>query len=352
MTTSTTANGSRHGVSIVVCCHNSAARIERTIEHLARQETRQPWEVVLVDNASTDDTVRMAERAWSLYRAPTDLRVVDEPRLGLSFARERGISEARYEYVVLCDDDNWLDADYIRLAGEIMEAHPNIGALGGSSRPSSDVELPAWFWTHAKSYAVGAQALENGDITARRLVWGAGMVLRTTAYQRVLATGVQTLLPDRRGAELSTGGDGEICKWLILAGYRLWYDERLKLTHFVPAERLTKEYCRRLRAGNIAAGRLVKPYLLVIDAAMTTGLWKRGLRLLDGFARMCVGEPHARATVQAYSPVPAIVIDRTTRNIQLIAKRIRSGAPPPSNSVSAQPVVNGIGIGLSVGAES
>jgi cellulose synthase/poly-beta-1,6-N-acetylglucosamine synthase-like glycosyltransferase len=320
------------GTTISVCCHNSAARIKPTIEHLARQVTDRPWEVVLVDNACVDGTVELARRTWAESGAPTQLRVVDEQRLGLAFARERGISQAQYEYVVLCDDDNWLDAQYIQQAAEIMEARPDIGALGGICKPTSDEEFPAWFWTYAHGYAVGAQALESGDITEGRLVWGAGMVLRRSAYRLVRAEGMRTLLTDRRGAELTTGGDGEICKWLVLAGYRLWYDERLKLTHFIPAERLTKEYCRRLRTGAAEAGRLMKHYHLVIDATRSNTL-KRLIQLFGGVVKMCRGDRFGRSIIQAYNPVPLLVVDRTTREIQVIAKRIRNFAPPPINEL-------------------
>ena len=83
------------GVSIVVCCHNSAARIEATIEHLARQETPYPWEVVLVNNASTDDTTERAKAAWSLHGAPTSLTIVDESHgHELRMACRQGASKA------------------------------------------------------------------------------------------------------------------------------------------------------------------------------------------------------------------------------------------------------------------
>jgi cellulose synthase/poly-beta-1,6-N-acetylglucosamine synthase-like glycosyltransferase len=315
-----------YGVSVVVCCHNSAARIGPTLEHLARQRPRCAWEVIVVDNGSCDDTVAVAGLTWQEHGSPAPLRVVSEPQLGLTFARACGISEAQHEYVVFCDDDNWLDADYLQQAVEIIDSEPEIGALGGICRAASDAEIPAWFWSYAHEYAVGAQALESGDITSRRLLWGAGMVLRRSAIQHIMAEGVRTLLTDRRGTELTTGGDSEICKWLILAGYRLWYDERLKLTHFIRPDRLTKEHCQRLRAANDAAGGLLKPYQFVIDAATTSSLWKRTLRLLNGVARIFLGDRGARATVQAYHPFPALVVDPATREIQLIAKRIRKAA--------------------------
>jgi glycosyltransferase involved in cell wall biosynthesis len=332
----------QHGATIIVCCHNSEMRVSATLKHLAGQVTSVPWEIVLVNNGSTDGTVAIAKSAWQESQSPVELRIIDEPRLGLSFARERGILEARYEYIIFCDDDNWLDAQYVQLAVEILDSRQDVGALGGCCKPTSSIEFPAWFWTHARNYAVGAQALESGDITERRLVWGAGMILRASVVRRILAEQVKNLLVDREGGKLTTGGDGEICKWLILAGYRLWYDERLRLTHYIPAERLTKEYFQRLRAGAEDAGQLMKPYQMVIDAEMTKRFLDRVVQLFGGVAKMCLGDNRGRSIVQAYHPLPALVIDRTTRDIQLIAKRLRNAAPPLSSTTAT---FEGIGNG-------
>jgi glycosyltransferase involved in cell wall biosynthesis len=311
------------GVSVVVCCHNSAQRIERTIEHLARLEGGVPWEVVLVDNASTDDTAAVARRTWEQQGVPRDQRIISEPRLGLSHARETGIAAARYEYVVLCDDDNWLDADYLRRAAAIMDAHPDVGVLGGYNAPVADVELPIWFGGWAAWYAVGAQALESGDITGRRLVWGAGMVLRRSAYLQIRHHGMESRLSDRHGTALSAGGDNEISLWFILAGYRLWYDESLRLRHFIPVNRLSPEYCRRLQDGAAAGAGQLSRYQFVLTGLEASNLRTRLFHTLAGLMRCCTGRQAGRVTAQAYNPLPGIVFDGETKRIQQVARALR-----------------------------
>jgi glycosyltransferase involved in cell wall biosynthesis len=315
------------GTSVVVCCHNSAERLVPTLQHLASQKTHHPWELIVVDNGSIDDTSEVAKRTWHECGVEVPLRVLDEPRLGSAFARERGVSESRYKYIVFCDDDNWLAPDYLQVAVEIMEGDTRIGALGGQNEPVSDIAIPLWFWSHARGYAVGVQAMESGDITSRGLVWGAGMVLRATVYRKMVTEQIANLTVGKQGEKLTTGEDAEICKWFILAGYRLWYDERLKLAHYIRAERLTKEYCRRLIACNNEAGSLMKRYRLVIDAGMTKSMLRRPLRLLEGITKACIGDKLGRSTIQAYNPIPWLVVDRKTRDIQLIAKRIRNVSP-------------------------
>src|SRR3990170_1945792 len=103
------------GVSIIICCHNGADRLPETIRHIAMQRVPAyiPWELIIIDNGSTDESGLVARGEWQKHRANTYMRIVKESTLGLSYARARGFKEARYEYVILCDDDNWLDEGYV-----------------------------------------------------------------------------------------------------------------------------------------------------------------------------------------------------------------------------------------------
>ncbi|MCM8776282.1 MAG: hypothetical protein NC930_08060, partial [Candidatus Omnitrophica bacterium] len=66
------------------------------------------------------------------------------------------------------------------------------------------------------------------------------------------------------------GEDAEICYLLRLAGYRLWYDDRLKLKHFIPGERLTWDYLRALWRGFGEAGVYLDPYKFLLAGGNTT----------------------------------------------------------------------------------
>lgn len=236
------------GVSVIVCCYNSAIRLPQTLKYLSKQETipNAPFEIILVNNASTDNTTEVAKKEWLEHKAPFSLRIINEQKAGLSYARERGVYEAKYEYIVFCDDDNWLSSNYLYDAFIIMTNNPQVGVLGGRSEAASDVPLPFWFYTYQESFAVGVQALNSGDVTQRNYLWGAGMVFRKSIYLSLLAQGFHPLLSDRNGKNLTSGGDSEICYWFLLGGFRLWYDEKLLFKHFIPNERLSKAYLVKL----------------------------------------------------------------------------------------------------------
>lgn len=250
------------GVSVIICCHNSAGRLPATLGHLLEQRVPSgvSWEVVVVDNASTDDTAGVAESLWG-KGAPAPLRVVHETRPGLTFARQRGFDAAQFEYVSFVDDDNWVSPDWIQRAAETMTAHPDVGACGGCSEAVCEVSPPDWFDRFCHTYAIGPQGERAGDVSDHReSLWGAGITIRKAAWLGLLGAGYSSLLTGRQGQALTSGEDAELCLALRLAGWRLWYEPRLRLRHFMPAERLTWSYHRRKERGAGTSSVGLDPY--------------------------------------------------------------------------------------------
>lgn len=239
------------GVSVVICCYNSALRLPETLKHLLAQDAPAdlPWEVIVVDNASTDDTAQVARSFWP-DDAPVLLRVVSEPEPGLKHARRRGFQEARYELVSFVDDDNWLESNWVKLVAEIMVEHPEVGACSGRTQAVTEIEAPAWFAEYASGYVIGEQGDKIGDVTwSRGHLWGAGLTVRKSAWFDLCSLDFSTHLSGRKAKNLSSGEDYELCYALRLAGWRLWYSDKLILRHFISAERLTLDYLSRLKTG-------------------------------------------------------------------------------------------------------
>ncbi|PUZ29420.1 hypothetical protein DCC81_08215 [Chitinophaga parva] len=252
------------GASVIICCFNSAARLPETLQHLNRQRVPDDfqWEIVLVNNASKDDTVAVAQAIWSAQTPHNAVcRIVDEMQPGQMFARKRGAKEALYECLVFCDDDNWLGPDYVYVAWETLQRDARIGAAGGQNAPVSDVAAyPDWFDAYKAYYATGVPAPSSGDITERGYIVGAGLVTRKSLFLEALSDRYPTVLNGRNGHSLSTGDDFEYIKRLQLWGYTLYYDERMQLQHFIPRERLTLAYRDRLLEGIREATAILANY--------------------------------------------------------------------------------------------
>ncbi len=241
-----------HGVSVVICTYNGSKRLPDTVDHLLKQQLPAglSWEIILVDNASTDHTLQVAN-ALAASSQQVQFSVIQEPRAGKSYALDTGILAARYRYVIICDDDNWLDESYVSTAYSLMQATPQAGALGGVGNPVFGSAPPPWFEKYAPDYAVGPQHTSNGDITgAKGWVVGAGMVLNKPAWMRVRAAGYTGGLTCRKGDSLSAGGDVEMCYLLRLFGYSIVYSSQLRFEHFLPGQRLNWHYLSRMYEGS------------------------------------------------------------------------------------------------------
>jgi glycosyltransferase involved in cell wall biosynthesis len=254
------------GVSILICSFNGADRLPQTLAHLARQKIKSnvKCEIIVVDNGSTDQTMEVARREWSKYNLPDmGFSVIFEPRPGKINALEAGTNRCKYEYLIICDDDNWLSEDYVQITYEVLESDPYIGAIGGQAFPVIESgTLPEWFDQYKEGYAVGQQGTVRGDITSRGFLFGAGLGTRTKLYKEVYRN-FPSLLVGRRGKTLSAGEDSEYCQRLVLRNYTLFYEPKLSLEHYLPKYRLQTTYRDRLFAGLEEADRILATYFLV-----------------------------------------------------------------------------------------
>lgn len=235
------------GVSVIICCYNSAKKIALTLEHLAKQKVLPyiAFEIILVDNNCSDTTIKIAEETWTLLGRPFSLITITEVKPGLSFARKSGIQKSKYEYVILCDDDNWLCENYLQNVYSLFESMPDVSVIGGVGIPVADIPFPEWFiQMKGFGYAVGSEGRITGLVDA---VYGAGMCLRKSTVQALLANDFCFTLTDRKGISLSSGGDVEICVLLKNAGHKIYLDTSLTFKHFLNKERLTWSYYLKLR---------------------------------------------------------------------------------------------------------
>jgi len=273
-----------NGVSIVICCYNSAQRLPKTLLHLKQQQVPAtiPWEVIVIDNASTDQTRQIAIDIWGGYSG-APLRVVSEPNPGLSNARKCGFEEALYEYISFVDDDNWVASNWIETVFEIMSEHPMVGACGGRSEAIFEIDPPEWYPNFYSRIAVGEQGTVEGDITeSHGWLWGAGLTIRKQAWDKLLQKNQSLILSGRRGKVLTSGEDIEICYVLRIHEWKLYYSSRLVLKHFIPSSRLSWDYFYKMVSRNGYTAVVISQYkqylrepLLIQKSTMYLWIWLR-----------------------------------------------------------------------------
>jgi glycosyltransferase involved in cell wall biosynthesis len=262
----------KKGVTVLICTYNGAKNLPATLLNLSCQKIAPniEWEVLLVDNASTDNSAKIAGEIWSRYGSPIPLKILRENKPGKDNAIDLGFSTAQYSYVIICDDDNWLKEDYVQLGYSIMNANPQIGMLGGKGIPvfEEDCAVPYWFNSFQKFYAVGPQNFLNGEIEhywpAYRFLWGAGAVINLEAYRVLQDCGFKRILAYEKYPKVARSEDVELSLAIWLSGYKLWYDERLVFQHFISKEKLKISCFLKIVKQSISAIHYLRPYQILI----------------------------------------------------------------------------------------
>ena len=234
------------GISIIICTYNGGVRLEKTIAQIALQKgVSFPFEVILVDNNSTDNTSKIAKELFLRYNI-ANYQIVFESKPGVLFARIKGAIIAKYDTLVYCDDDNWLEENYLYNVKAGFDKYPEAGILGAWSTPvfNENQIIPEWFDHVKECFAIIDKPSFDRE---RYFVVGASMAIQKKIADLILNE--EFLFTGRKGNLLLSGEDNEVCEKTIKLGYKVYQLRNLKFTHYLPPNRLTWDYVIRLYIG-------------------------------------------------------------------------------------------------------
>jgi glycosyltransferase involved in cell wall biosynthesis len=243
-------------ISAIICTHNPREKsLQRVLAGLQSQTLPlEQWELLLVDNASSNSLAKDFDLSWH-----ANARHVREEELGLTPARLRGIRESHADILVFVDDDTVLAPDYLEQALVVEKQWPFIGVWGGSCIPEYETVLPEW---------VGDQVWRLTVQEVKADVWsnlregfttippGAGMCVRKSVGLRFIEwcdLNNKQKVMDRTGTTLTGYGDVDLAHCALDLGLGTGKSTRLRLTHLIPAGRLTLDYFVRHAEGDAAS---------------------------------------------------------------------------------------------------
>jgi glycosyltransferase involved in cell wall biosynthesis len=116
-------------ISLVICTRNRASQLAQSLQRIRALRCAHPWELIVVDNGSTDDTSATIDRYRQSH--PTDFKVIVEPLAGLGRARNRGWMAARGEIVAFTDDDCYSDDQLLQQFIKCFDEDGSLGFIGG-----------------------------------------------------------------------------------------------------------------------------------------------------------------------------------------------------------------------------
>jgi glycosyltransferase involved in cell wall biosynthesis len=240
-------------LTVVVPTHRRPAGVQRVLRGLATQrDPGVPWDVVVVENDALPGTVATSARS-ALDALAVPARVVVEPVLGASNARNRGIAEAAGEIIAFIDDDVVPDDDWLQQLVEPL-LRGRCDAVGGRVALDPSIALPRWVTPWLAAYlsefhpaddevdlrAVSSDVLVEPFLLTANAAFTSEVLSKTGGFDPQLGT--------RAGVPFGNE-ELQLCRRILQTGGRIRYRPQARVVHDVPADRLRRSYfARRLYA--------------------------------------------------------------------------------------------------------
>lgn len=223
---------------MVICTYNRDKFILSSLEHLIDQSlSKDEYEIIVVDNNCTDNTVKIVKQ-FIAEHDDYDIRLVKETNQGLSFARNRGIKESKYDIICYIDDDGNAQINYLELIQQQFKQKSNLVGLGGKVIPIYETEEPAWYNPFLRMFVT---AIDFGDKEFR-------------CYGKKYPAGCSMIYT--KDILIEAGGFNNDLKWraddkyifheVIKHSREVYHIPTLKVNHHIDAKRLTDENFDRL----------------------------------------------------------------------------------------------------------
>ena len=234
-------------LSVVLPTYNRADSLRRALVALTHQSADpSSYDIIVVDNNCTDGTGEMV-------RAMEDphIRVVNEPRQGLSFARNAGVAAARGSIVAFTDDDVEVARDWVETIVTSLDKNPSVDGVGGRVLPAWECgSRPGWL---TREHWAPLALQDHGDARAtfdrsRPIgLIGANVAFRREVFERV---GLFSPAVQRVKDGIGSTEDHELLTRLYEKGGRMLYQPRMLVLARVQADRCDPAYHRRWHEGH------------------------------------------------------------------------------------------------------
>lgn len=230
-------------ITISICTYQRPRLLQRLIESLRHQETREQfsYSIVVTDNDPKESAREVVSEIGSEF--PVPILYCTEPRRSISHARNTGLSHAKGDYIAIIDDDEFADSTWLMTMRNALLKYEASGVLG-PVRPHFDYKPPAWVLR-------GHFCERPEHPTGYRMKWGecrTGNVL----FRRDIIAGMDPVFTPAFG---TGGSDVDFFRRMIGLGHNFIWCNEAPVHEVVPPSRATRTYMLRrglLRGGNAA----------------------------------------------------------------------------------------------------
>ncbi len=253
-------------LTVAIPTFNGESRLPKLLERLGTQINTEHlnWEIIIVDNNSTDNTAKVVQEYQKTWQKPYPLKYCLEAKQGAAFARIRAIKEAQGVWVGFLDDDVLPAPDWVAAAHSFSLLHPQMGAYGGQIHAEFEVKPPDNIKRLQSFLAIRERGETAHLYNPDQLVLppSAALVVRKQAWCETVPA--RPILTGRTQATILSGEDFEALLYMNKAGWEIWYNPAMHTYHQIPPQRLEKDNLLSLIRGStlcICYLRMIKPKL-------------------------------------------------------------------------------------------
>lgn len=231
--------------SLIICTYNRDKYIYNVLKSIAENDFDvKKYEIILINNNSTDNTELECNRFQKDF--PTiPFHYFFEKNQGLSYARNRGIKEAKGDILIYVDDDALVNKEYLQAYSDFFNNYSDAFAAGGPVIPKYETKQPSWMSYYTKELITGYLYKGNKiiELRKRRYPGGGNAAYRKEVFAKI---GFFNVDLGRKGDSLVGAEEKDIFDKMTIEGMKYYYIPNAILYHIIPETKLKKEYFNRL----------------------------------------------------------------------------------------------------------
>jgi len=231
--------------SLITCTYNRSHYLRRTLESVGKQNfDTGDYEIIVIDNNSTDDTLSVAEKFIESYPEKT-IRYFREENQGLSFALNRGIKEAEGDYLIFVDDDETIGEDHLLRLEHHLKKYPEAELIASPVVPVYETQKPSWMSHYTRRLIEGY--FYQGDnikkLSSNHYPGTGHTIIKRDLYEQY---GYYNTELGRKGTSLIGAEDKDMFQRLKNNHVGCCYFPDIPIYHHIPASKLTDDFFDKL----------------------------------------------------------------------------------------------------------
>jgi len=229
-------------VSVIIPSYNRGDIVAKTIDSFINQSFND-YEIIVVDNNSTDNTREVIEKMIKL--SPVKIKYILEERQGVHWARNRGAKEANSDILYFTDDDMEADKNLLEEIIKVFDVDSSIGAVTGTILPKFEIKPPEWVMKYCYNAIYGVNVRKGLVISDDDV----GVFSGHEAVKKDVLIKAGGFNPENTKGKWLGDGETGFNQNIKKLGYKFAFTDRSITYHLIPKERLSQRFIN-LRMAN------------------------------------------------------------------------------------------------------